>query len=109
MADRDFDQFAGPGGKHIDPQVVRSDVEDLISAGKRVEELADRRIAHHDKKEVSAPPTYNDVDACINLLDRLYCRYNLALHAAAQATLNPTYQYDWKEIFRHKWIEDEEI
>lgn len=67
LADGDFDQFSKPGGEHIDPDLVSTDIKRLEEAGKKAEELADRRIAHYDKKEVSVLPTYNEVDACIDL------------------------------------------
>lgn len=107
MADRDFDRFAQPGAAHIDPALVAKDLGQLRKVTAKCEEFADRRLAHHDKRNPKQLPTYNDVDAAIELLDTLYCRYLLMFQAKALDTLLPTWQYDWKEIFRIPWAPTE--
>lgn len=104
MADRDFDRFAQPGALHIDPILVAKDLADLRQATIKCEDFADKRLAHHDKRDPKQLPTFNDLDAAIELLDRLCCRYLLMLQAKVVDTLLPTWQYDWKEIFRIPWV-----
>ena len=104
LADKEFDRFSGTGGAHIDPTLVRRDIRRLEARWREVREFIDRRIAHHDRKAVAMPSGYRDIDACIDLLDELYCRYHLLLNAKAITSLKPDCQDDWKEIFRHRWI-----
>ena len=104
FADKDFNQFADPGAKHINPALVEADLVRLREASKRCEVFADKRVAHRDKAELKALPTYNDVHACIDLLNSLYSRYYLLFHAGSMDTLLPVYQNDWKAIFRIPWI-----
>lgn len=104
LADGDFNRFAEPGAAHIDAGLVLTDMAELKDVTAKCEDFADKRLAHHDKRDPKQLPTYNDIDAAIDLLDQLYCRYALMLEAQAPDTLLPTWQYDWKEIFRTPWL-----
>ena len=104
FADKDFNRFATPGARHIDPSLVTADLARLRDASTRCEDLADKRVAHRDKREPKELPTYNDVHACIDLLNDLYVRYFLLFHACSMDTLLPVYQGDWKAVFRIPWI-----
>lgn len=104
LADGDFNKFSAPGSAHIDPTLVADNLASLRSASTRCEDFADKRVAHRDKREPKQLPTFNEVDACIDLLDQLYVRYFLLFHASEMDSLLPTWQYDWQEIFRVPWI-----
>ena len=104
FADKDFNQFADPGAKHINPSLVEADLARLREASKHCEVFADKRVAHRDKAELKALPTYNDVHGSIDLLNSLYSRYYLLFHAGSMDTLLPVYQNDWKAVFRVPWI-----
>jgi hypothetical protein len=105
FADRHFNQFAASGDVHVDPSRIAADLQKLRDASARCEEFADKRLAHRDKCDPKALPTYNEVDACIDLLDELYVKYHLLFHAKSMVTLLPTAQCNWTEIFRIPWIE----
>jgi hypothetical protein len=107
FADKDFNKFAEPGAPHISKGMVLEDLKKLRDAGHKLEEYADRRVAHRDKRDVKAPPRFKDGDAFIELLDKLYVKYHLMFHASWMDSLMPTYQYDWKEVFREPWIPPE--
>jgi hypothetical protein len=107
LADDDFNKFATPGSPNIDPRLVESDLLRLQTATKRCEEFADRRVAHRDQREPKEVPTYQEVDECVELFDQLYVKYFLLFHQSSMDTLLPTWQYDWKEIFRVPWIEEQ--
>lgn len=104
FADRYFDRFAGKGGRHISNEMVEKDLEILKQSALKCEELADKRLAHTDKRKLKTLPVFRDLDECIDILDRLCVKYNAVFHAASMQTLMPTYQYDWKEIFRYPWV-----
>lgn len=106
FADRHFDEFVGDNKDHISPLMVRNDLERLKLKAKKIEDFADKRIAHHDKKQPRSLPTFSEVDDCINLLDQLYVKYHLVFHASSMTTLMPVYQYDWEKIFRVPWLKD---
>ncbi len=104
MADRDFDKFSGRGQSHISKDMVSSDLRKLYRVASKVEDFVDKRIAHHDKRKPKILPKFDEVDACLDVLDKLYVKYHLAFNASSMNSLMPTYQYDWKEIFKVPWV-----
>jgi len=106
FADKDFNNFAKPDQSHIDATLIESDLSELRNITKRCEDFTDKRLAHRDKREPKEIPTFKDLDSCIELLDKLYVKYHLLFHATSMDTLLPTWQYDWKSIFRQSWIDD---
>lgn len=106
FADKDFNNFAKPEQLHIDPSLIQKDLYELRKMTKRCEDFTDKRLAHRDKREPKDVPTFTELDSCIDLLDKLYIKYHLLFHAASMDTLLPTWQYDWKSIFRQAWIID---
>lgn len=104
LADGDFNRYADPDAPHIRASMMVEDRQLLADRTAKCEEYADKRIAHRDKREPKAPPTYDEVDSCIDLLDALYVKYFGLFHAGHLDTLLPTWQYDWKAIFRTAWL-----
>lgn len=107
-ADRDFDRFCGNDKNCISSDMVDSDLREMILAASVVEDFADKRIAHRDKRRPRVLPRFDQVDHCLDTLDRLYCKYHEVFHAEAMSSLKPVYQYDWKKIFTVPWLKSEE-
>ena len=104
LASEHFNQFAAPEESHIDPLLVKADLTRLRDASKRCEDFADKRVAHRDTMPPKELPTFDEVNACIDLLNDLYIRYCLLFHACRVETLLPIYADDWEAIFRVPWI-----
>lgn len=107
LADIDFDRFCGSYKTYISPDMVRADLDELCRAASVVEDFADKRIAHHDKRQPKVLPRFEQVDSCLDALDKLYCKYHGVFHADAMSSLMPVYQYDWKQIFTVPWLKYE--
>lgn len=105
FAHRDFDQFCGDSRDHISPDMVKSDIAALKEIVSRVETFADRRIAHHDRREPDLP-RFKDIDESLDKIGEMYKKYHLALTAECMAGLTPVVQYDWTEIFTVPWIKN---
>ena len=108
LGDRDFDRYCGNDKTCVSSDMVLWDLEELSSVASVVEDFADRRIAHHDKRQPKVLPRFEQVDTCLDTLDKIYCKYHGVFHASALSSLMPVYQYDWKEIFTVPWIKAEE-
>lgn len=106
MGERDFKKFADKSGKHINPEIVLADLAQLQKKAAKCEKYADMRVAHFDKRALKSPPTFNDLDDCIDYLEKLLKKYTLILRATCLTSVLPTWQYDWKEIFYFPWIEE---
>jgi len=114
LADRDFDKFVenGPFLKErnidfISSTMVCNDLNELKTTAVKVEEFGDKIIAHRDSKAPKTLPTFDNVDECLDFMDKLYVKYHLLFHAAGMETLMPVYQYDWTEIFLEPWLHPE--
>jgi hypothetical protein len=104
FADKHFDAFcASPGDPHISATMVKDDMNKLVAAATNSEDLADKRIAHRDTRAPAILPTFKEADWAIETLHELCLKYRLVLLADCWATLLPTYQYDWQQIFDHPW------
>ena len=108
FADRDFDRFCGSDKTCISPDMVLADLGELKRAASVVEDFADKRIAHRDKRQPKVLPRFKQVDSCLDALDKLYCKYHGVFHASAMSSLMPVCQYDWKQIFTVPWLKYEE-
>ena len=78
QANQIFDQrFSRKCRDHIDTDIIQQDLCELRSHGGRigkVEDFADKRIAHSDRR-ISASPTFDELDACIDCLGQLTRNY----------------------------------
>ena len=106
-ATRIFDQrFSGSCTNHIDPLIVQQDLNGLNTHGYKVEEFADKRIAHRDKKQPIIP-TFGELDACIDFLKKLVINYYFLLKAGdCENQFVPPFitEIDMEVIFRVPWI-----
>jgi hypothetical protein len=103
-AHKEIDPYLCKKKKHIEPDIVRKDLDELKAKAKYIEDFADRRLAHLDKRDIKKPLTFSELDECIDLLEELTKKYMLIL-LAKSISFPPTYQYDWKAIFREPWIQ----
>jgi hypothetical protein len=104
FADAHFDRYcSAPGDAHISAAMIQDDLDKLTGSAATCEDLADKRIAHRDKRAPAVLPTFKEADQAIETLQELYLKYRLILLADCLTTLLPTYQYDWQQIFDHPW------
>ncbi len=107
LADSEFNHFVGDIRDHISPSMVCNDLNLLKNTAEKVKVYADKIIAHRDKNKPKIPPTFDEVDECLNVLDRLYVKYHQIFHGEGMETAMPIYTYDWTEIFREPWLSSE--
>jgi hypothetical protein len=98
------ERFGGEIGDHVDPDLVRSDLEELRRGTARTKDLVDKHLAHTDKKPIASPPTFAELHSAIDAINLQFEKYVLLLTVSSYATLVPIPQYDWLAIFRQPWI-----
>ena len=101
---RDFDRIAGPGAPHVNPAIIRRQRRGLLRAEWRLRLFVNRHVAHRSRHPLRRLPSYAELNACVDLLEQLMKDYTLMLKADGLARVLPTWQYDWKQIFRISWI-----
>lgn len=90
----------------IDASQVQSWIEDLASNSRLVEQYADRRISHLDRREPSELPTLAEIDDALVKLEEICLGLSMLLEGSAPESLLPTnMDDDWKQIFTLPWIE----
>ena len=105
-ANRAFDKLAGKDAGHLDPGRVQDDIDELKKGTKPIEDFVDRRVAHYDPRPLKyGQPKFDQLTDAIHCLEKLTLRCSLVLKAESAATMLPTFQYDWKAIFKFPWIE----
>lgn len=108
-AHRHFDGLFIPGFYHVNPSFVMHHLSALKHRAQPIRKYANKRIAHFDKSEFRELPTYAELDNCLNYLEELLKKYLLLFRAEGHQRIVPTWQYDWRQIFRFPWIEEESI
>ena len=103
VAPKVFRKFSGNRLDHVNPAIVRKDIRALRKAVRRISHFTNKRVAHLDKSKFRALPNFNQLDNSLDELERLVKKYIL-LFFAEDTNLVPIWQYDWKQIFRHRWI-----
>ena len=98
-----FMDFKASDTDHIDPEMVKQDLESLEKSTNSVEGFADRRLAHSDKRTVEPHPTFGDLHECINLIEALVLKYRLILTGVSES-FTPIIIEDWEAVFRVPWI-----
>jgi hypothetical protein len=105
VAHREFDCVFGPGRDHIDPDTVLAEARDLKIKAALCEEMADRVIAHRDRRQPSSLPTQLHIDESLDALEKLTLHYLLILKQTHQDSILPENIPDtWKVIFTKPWI-----
>ena len=101
---REFDSVAGEGGPYVSGVLVEEQLRELDGVVKDIEHYVDRRIAHYDKRGLARPtPTFADLSSALKTIEKLVILYWQLLRGDA-ITILPTVQYDWKDIFRFRWM-----
>jgi hypothetical protein len=105
MADRDFDRFSGPGARHVSRAIIADHRRRLMRAQRRLRTYVNKHIAHSDRRPMRRMPTFQELDAVLDLLEELLKEYVLLLEGKGLTDVLPVWQYDWKQPFRVAWIQ----
>lgn len=108
-AEKAFRKYSDGSGNHFNPEIADRDLQDLQATAKKIEDFADRRIAHCDKRSQKTLASFKNLDDSVDFLENLLKKYYLLFHAVTLINVLPSYQYDWKQIFRYPWIEHKEV
>lgn len=106
IGDSQFDEWAGNSGRHVDPAMVVNDLDALVGATDSIRHYVTKHIAHLDEHRGEVQlPTFNDLNAAIDVLFDLFRKYGVILTGSDRARMVPVPQYDWLAPLRIPWIE----
>lgn len=100
-----FDNMVGYGRSSLPRRAVRSDLRRLEDTSERVRRFVNKRVAHRNLPgKIRRLPKFNELDAALDVLDQLLCKYNLLLTAQGADSMHATRQYNWRSVLWEPWI-----
>ncbi|MGO8763236.1 MAG: hypothetical protein ACLP2P_08905 [Desulfobaccales bacterium] len=101
-----FSQFVAQDASHIDASLVQNDLDALKNACKSAESIADRRVAHRDKRGLSTDITLQEMVKALDRVGEIARKYYL-LFTAADIELYPRvndlpWPRPWIDLFYEK-------
>jgi hypothetical protein len=101
--DEEYDRFVGAGKQQPTREDIEAEIDQLRQVTGKFVAFADKTIAHHDENKPDELPKFAEVHDAIRFFERLVQKYMLLFHATS-TSMEVTFQYDWKAIFRVAWI-----
>jgi hypothetical protein len=96
-----------PGNDHIDPVVVKADLDRLVADGERVRTYAERTRAHRSPlKGIDASLTFQELHQAIDDIRDVVGKYHALLTLDVVAEWEPVAQYDTVKPFTRPWVAD---
>lgn len=109
LAEEAFDQLAGEGGDHLNPEVPRADLASLRSDAAKMARYVNEHVAHDTAEPTMTElPTFEHMNDALDALGTMFKKYANVLTAGTYVTLEPVIQDDWKAIFRQPWLVSED-
>src|SRR5262249_50718108 len=102
----EYDKFAGGGNDEIPRERYEADLRRFQDAARPIKDYVDRLVAHNDQRELEEPPTFEDLNTAIDLLEELLHKYMVLLKATSVPSADPVHQEDWRNAFRVPWLRD---
>jgi hypothetical protein len=101
-----FSNIIGSEGKWLSQKSVRSDLRSIEDASRRIQRFVNKRVAHNTGRgKLRRLPNLNELDAALDTIDKVLCKYNLLLTARGTTSAKATRQYEWTDVLRFPWIE----
>ena len=105
LGHRSFNAAVGKRVQVLGQRAIRTDMRRLENASERVRRFVNKRVAHRTLRgKIRRLPKFDEVDAALVALDKVFCKYNLLLRAQGMSTCHATRQYDWREVLREPWV-----
>jgi hypothetical protein len=91
----------GKNKEVVSKDLVKGDIAQIERLNDRIEEIADRVVAHHDPRGSDAKVTFDDLRTSIETLDQIVHKYIVFFtgNYYADGTLKARVVVDWKKIF----------
>jgi hypothetical protein len=103
LANREFDRLSEPGAASLVKKHVQPDIDALRGAAADLERYATKRIAHFDKEPPTVIPKFSDLNAALDVFEKLVKRYRLLLRAIGGEVL-PVIVEPWERVLTEPWI-----
>lgn len=105
LASEEFDEYVDKGKSYVDPDKVRSHLDELRQKCKKIETIVDKTLAHHDEGGISINNiTFEEIDKCIDFLERHVKDYYFLIHGVHKKYMPEFLSDEWMAIFKVPWL-----
>lgn len=107
IGERDFDRLAGEKSDAYPVTQIDLDIKTLLKDGpcKKILDYRNEYIAHLSKVKKTKPPTYKDLYAAFEVIERTIKKYVKLLNGAHLDSLTPMPQGDWQKVLTIPWLD----
>ena len=107
LGDLSFSNIIGSKGKCLSQASIRSDLRSIEDGSRRIQRFVNKRVAHSTARgKLRRLPNLNELDAALDKIDKILCKYNLLLTAQGMNSAKATRQYEWTDVLRFPWVEE---
>jgi hypothetical protein len=71
-----------------------------------VKRYVDRLVAHWDRRGLKELPTFDELNAALDVISEVFVEWAQWLTASHRAVMVPVFQYDWEAPLRVPWLRD---
>lgn len=105
LASEEFDEYVGKGKSYVDPDKVRSELDELRQKSKKIETIVDKTLAHHDEGGININNiTFEEIDECIDFLKKHVKKYYFLIHGVHKKYMHELPSDEWMAIFKAPWL-----
>jgi hypothetical protein len=91
---------------HLDGSIATSDLGQIRRTSAQITEWVNHHVAHLSVRPAPVIPTFDELDAAVDVVARILMRWDLCLTGRDTISLEPVPQYDWLAPLRLPWIVD---
>lgn len=102
--DEGYDQLVGEGKSQPTAEDIQAEIDELQRVTGKFVTFATKVIAHKDQQRPDELPKFGEVDEAVAYFEQVIQRYQ-GLLRATHLSMEVTFQYDWKAVFRVPWIQ----
>ena len=106
-AEKEWEELVREGSdESLPPEVVEKDINELKGCVKDIENLADKYIAHLDRKRGPSKVSLNIIDNGLSKIEKIYKKYSRLLTGSSFVSLEPVPQFNDQKFFDEfeKWL-----
>ena len=96
--------FGGTVRDHVDPQIVASDLRDLLAEADKVKTLVNKVVGHREESYPGPPVTQGEINAALDIIGRLFQKYYRLVLVATWFRLTPPGLKRVMRTFSVPWV-----
>ncbi len=107
MGNLSFNNVVGVNRQYLGQRAIRSDLRKIEDASEKIRRFVNKRIAHRAPPgQLRENPTFDELDMALDVIDEVFCKYQLLLKAIGATSSKATRQYNWMAVLWEPWVQE---